>query len=257
MRLTAEVLLRAEHYLNAYNDRELNLRGLKTPMIENLSILQDQFDVIDFSDNEIKKVDNFPHMKRLNALLINNNYVSKIAANLGEYIPSLTALILTNNKIAMLSEVDNLRSLKKIEILSLIDNPVSLKMSYRVYVIHRIPSLKFLDYRKVSRKEREEVAQWANSTAGKAFITSVAQEAASGGPGAASGGVNGVAMTLTDEQKALVRKAIEAATTKEEIDNIERQLKAGNFSFIEKFQVAESPSDGVDVVNNSAIGSRK
>lgn len=172
-------------------------------------------------------------MKRLNALLINNNYVSKIAANLGEYIPSLTALILTNNKITLLSELDNLRSLKRIEILSLIDNPVSLKISYRVYVIHRIPSLKFLDYRKVSRKERDEAAQWAESAAGKAFVSSVAQEAISGGAGAgalsASSGVNGVALTLTDEQKALVRKAIEAATTKEEIDNIERQLKVNYF----------------------------
>eukprot|EP01033_Poteriospumella_lacustris_P020198 gene20198-14759_t len=60
VRLTADVLLRAENYLNAYDGREVSLRGLKAPAIENLSVLQDQYDVIDLSDNDIKKLDNFP-----------------------------------------------------------------------------------------------------------------------------------------------------------------------------------------------------
>ena len=37
--------------------------------------------------------------------------------------------------------------------------------------------------------------------------------------------MNGAAVTLTEEQKVLVRQAIEAATTKDEIDTIERKLK--------------------------------
>ena len=36
---------------------------------------------------------------------------------------------------------------------------------------------------------------------------------------------------LTEEQKKQIREAIQAASTKEEIDNIEKQLKAGTFEF--------------------------
>lgn len=43
--------------------------------------------------------------------------------------------------------------------------------------------------------------------------------------GSGAGGVNGAAVALTEEQKVLVRQAIEAATTKDEIDTIERKLK--------------------------------
>lgn len=122
------------------------LRSLFLPM---LVFGQDQYDIIDLSDNEIKKLDNFPKMKRLNALLINNNYVSRIAANIGEHLPSLSSLILTNNKVSLLSEIDHLSSLRQIENISLIDNPVSMKANYRLYVIQRLPSLKMLDFRKV------------------------------------------------------------------------------------------------------------
>ncbi len=45
---------RAGTRLNPLQDRELDLRGYKIPMIENLGVAQDQFDAIDFSDNEIQ-----------------------------------------------------------------------------------------------------------------------------------------------------------------------------------------------------------
>ena len=144
--------------------------------------------------------------------------------NIGDYLPSLTALILTNNKVTLLSEIDHLSSLRKIETLSFLDNPVSMRANYRLYAIHRLPSLKMLDYRKVSQKERQESKAFFESAAGKAIETAGAAEG-KGSSGATGGGVNGVAVTLTEEQKRLVRQAIEAATTKEQIDTIERKLK--------------------------------
>lgn len=62
-------------------------------------VTQDQFDAMDFSDNEIKKLDNFPRYKRLSSLLLCNNHVSRIALDLGAQLPSLSCLILTNNKV--------------------------------------------------------------------------------------------------------------------------------------------------------------
>ena len=72
MRLTPDVLLNAFARVNPCNERELDLRGLKIPVIENLGTTQDQYDVIDFTDNEIKRVDNFPRFVRLSTLLLSN-----------------------------------------------------------------------------------------------------------------------------------------------------------------------------------------
>lgn len=60
---------------------------------------QDQFDAMDFSDNEIKKLENFPRYKRLSSLLFCNNHISKISEELGACLPNLSCLILTNNKV--------------------------------------------------------------------------------------------------------------------------------------------------------------
>lgn len=198
-----------------------------------VAFLQDQFDVIDFSDNDIKKLENFPTMKRLNALILNNNSISRIGSDLPEHLPKLTTVILTNNKVANISEIDRLSGCK-LECLSLLDNPITAKAQYRLYVIHKIPTLKWLDFKKVTQTEREESKKFFRTPAGKAFLGAVAQESKllseSGAAGAAGGaggaGRNGGATPqLTEEQKALVKRAIEQATTREQIDLIERQLK--------------------------------
>lgn len=44
-------------------------------MIENLGATLDQFDTIDFSDNDIRKLDGFPFLKRLSTLLLNHNAI--------------------------------------------------------------------------------------------------------------------------------------------------------------------------------------
>lgn len=49
--------------------------GYKIPLIENLGATLNQFDTIDFSDNEVRKVDNFPYLPRLKCLLFNNNRI--------------------------------------------------------------------------------------------------------------------------------------------------------------------------------------
>jgi U2 small nuclear ribonucleoprotein A' len=179
--------------------------------------------VIDFSDNDIKKLDNFPQMQRLNALIVNNNSVTRIGAGLAEHLPKLATVILTNNRLANMSEIDRLAECK-LESLSLLDNPIVAKSQYRLYVIYKIPTLKWLDFRKVQQTEREESAKFFKTPAGKAFLGAVAQEAKFLSEGGGAGGAGG-AVQLTEEQKAMVKRAIEAATTKEEIDLIERQLK--------------------------------
>ena len=111
---------------------------------------QDQYDTIDFTDNEIRILDNFPKMKRLSTLLMSNNYLFRIGSTLGDNLASITTLVLNNNRLSSLSEIDHLATLSKLELLSLTDNPVTEKEHYRLYVIFKIPSLKMLDFQKVS-----------------------------------------------------------------------------------------------------------
>ena len=63
--------------------------GYKIPSIENLGATQDQFDHFDFSDNELMKIENFPLLKRLASLTLNNNKISVIADGLGVQLPRL------------------------------------------------------------------------------------------------------------------------------------------------------------------------
>lgn len=61
----------------------LNLLFILSDAFYCLFLCQDQFDTIDLTDNEIVKVENFPHMSRLGTLLMNNNRVTRINANIG------------------------------------------------------------------------------------------------------------------------------------------------------------------------------
>lgn len=118
------------------------------------SLLQDQFDTIDLSDNEIPKLDNFPRMRRLKTLMLSNNFISRIGTDLGDKLPALESLILTGNKISSLSELDHLSSLTQLTHLSLLDNPVVKQPHYRLYVLSKLPNLKTLDFRKVKLQVR-------------------------------------------------------------------------------------------------------
>lgn len=147
VKLTPDLVSEAAQYTNAIKDRELDLRGYKIPLIENLGATLDQFDTIDFSENEIHKLDGFPVLKRLKALVFNSNKIVRIADGLEHSIPNLDTLILANNQLQELSDIDHLSSLKNLEFLVLTKNPVAMKPNYRLYVIHRLPRVRFLDYK--------------------------------------------------------------------------------------------------------------
>lgn len=253
MRLSPDILLRAENYLNPVKEREINLRGFKFSLIENISVLQDQFDVIDLSDNEIRKLENFPKMQRLSTILLNNNYVSRISSQ-GEFLVNLQTLVLTNNRISNFSEIDNIASFTKLTLLSLIDNPVTKKESYRLYTIFKIPSLKSLDFRKVRKEERTQATALFTSTTGQALLTTISQEQSQ--TQAAIASRKGITATLTDAQKSQIRDAIAAASTPEEMDRIEKQLRAGTFKFLETDITTSTISSialGVNTVPNTGI----
>uniref|UniRef100_A0A8C7W6N5 U2A'/phosphoprotein 32 family A C-terminal domain-containing protein n=1 Tax=Oncorhynchus mykiss TaxID=8022 RepID=A0A8C7W6N5_ONCMY len=144
VKLSAELIEQAAQYTNPVRDRELDLRGYKIPVLENLGATLDQFDTIDFSDNEIRKLDGFPLLKRLKTLLMNNNRICRVGENLEQALPSMRELILTSNNIQELVSYHTSHHLLR--------NPVTNKKHYRLYVINKIPQIHVLDFQKVKLK---------------------------------------------------------------------------------------------------------
>uniref|UniRef100_A0A183CWJ4 Probable U2 small nuclear ribonucleoprotein A' n=1 Tax=Gongylonema pulchrum TaxID=637853 RepID=A0A183CWJ4_9BILA len=129
-----------------------------TPSIDIRSIFffQDQFDTIDLTDNDIRKLENIPLLKRLSTLLMHNNRVQQIMPNIGEVLPSLKTLALTNNNLCELGDIDPLSTCPKLEYLTLIGNPLTHKPHYRLYVIYKVPSVRVLDFKRIRLVERKQ-----------------------------------------------------------------------------------------------------
>ncbi|XP_073474456.1 U2 small nuclear ribonucleoprotein A' [Aquarana catesbeiana] len=225
VKLTADLIEQAAQYTNAVRDRELDLRGYKIPVIENLGATLDQFDTIDFSDNEIRKVDGFPLLKRLKTLLLNNNRICRIGEGLEQMLPNLKELILTNNSIMELGDLDNLSTFKNLTYLSLLRNPVINKRHYRLYVVFRLPQIRVLDFQKIRQKEREEAASMFKGKRGAELAKDIAKRSKTFTPGAG----------LAEKKKAgpspgdveAIKNAIANATTLAEVERLKGLLQSG------------------------------
>ena len=172
-RLSADLIRNSRAFYNPLQERQLDLRGHKLIVIENLGAMEDQFDTLDLSDNEIKKLDNFPRMLRLCTVLLTNNHITRVDGRAGRNLPNVHHVILTNNRIANLSELDGFAQFPSLSTLSLVDNPVTRRPNYRAYVIHKVPQLKVLDFRKIKPKERDAAAQLFQSEEGQQIMSAV------------------------------------------------------------------------------------
>lgn len=129
MRLSAELLGASEQRTNALGEREIVLRGLAIPAIEHLAVTKDAYDTMDFTDNRLDRLDNFPRLNRLSHLLVASNVLQSFDhANISKNIPNLKYLEISYNQISSLLEISNLgKACSKLEFLSLTGNPVTSK----------------------------------------------------------------------------------------------------------------------------------
>lgn len=174
MRLTLDVIGSAEQSFGPLKEHILSFRGLKIPAIENLGATQDFFDTIDFCDNDLIKLENFPPLKRISCLLVANNRIRKLDSDMFVNLPSLISLVLTNNKLSFMHDLVPLSQAKSIVRLSLVDNPVTNLPNYRYYLIYLLPTLRFLDFERVTLKERQKAQQFFTTPTGIAFLKEVA-----------------------------------------------------------------------------------
>ncbi|XP_077981040.1 U2 small nuclear ribonucleoprotein A'-like [Glandiceps talaboti] len=233
VKLTPELIQNSAQYTNPVRDRELDLRGYKIPVIENLGATLDQFDCIDLSDNDIRKLDGFPLLKRLRCLLLNNNRVCRVAVHLEEHIPKLEELILTNNSMQELGDLDQLASVKTLRVLSLLRNPVTSKKHYRLYVINKLPQLRLLDFQKIKLREREQAKKLFKGQKGQQLANDLGTRSKTFVPGAglAAGDKKG---GPSAEDVAAIREAIANAKTLEEVERLNQMLRTGQVPGKEK-----------------------
>ena len=129
MRLSAELLSSSEQRTNPLGEREIILRGLAIPVVEHLGVTRDAFDSIDFTDNRLGRLENFPRLLRLSSLLVASNLLESLDHNnLSKNVPNLKYLELSWNQISSLLEISHLgKACPKLEFLSLTGNPVTSK----------------------------------------------------------------------------------------------------------------------------------
>ncbi|KAH6941013.1 hypothetical protein HPB50_012055 [Hyalomma asiaticum] len=257
VKLSQDLIQMAAQSINPVRDREIDLRGYKIPVIENLGATLDQFDCIDLSDNDIRKLDGFPLLKRPQVSdvkqqphMVSHSYIlSRIAENLQEHLPALETLVLTNNQIQNLGDLDPLASIKTLTYLSLMKNPVTVKRHYRHYIIHRIPQLRVLDFRRIKQKastclERLEAQQLFKGKKGKQLEKEVGVVSGGGGAGpirnstaaaAASSsqppppgaGPTPPSTTSRSGQLEALKQAMSRATTLDQVEHLSSALQSG------------------------------
>ncbi|CAJ1963021.1 unnamed protein product [Cylindrotheca closterium] len=258
MRLSAELLGSAEQRTNPLGEREIVLRGLAIPAIEHLAVTRDAFDAMDFTDNRLTHLDNFPKLERLACLLLSGNVIESLdPANMSKNVPNIQSIDLSNNRISSLYQVGALgKACPKLQFLSLNGNSVTRRQHYRLYTIKQIPSLKFLDYTRITKTERERADRLANSAAGAALESDVQSEAKNGVsgsstatktfvPGEGESAKESFVTSFTKEQKEEIRDLVANASSPAEIDEIERSVKRGIFPiFARKRSLDETPTEG-------------
>jgi len=178
--------------------------------------LQDQFDCIDFTDNEIRRLENFPRMPRLRTLLLSNNNITRISPEIGSQIPNVETVMLTHNAIVNLSDIDGLSALVKLKKLDLRENNITKQSNYRLYVAARLPSLKWLDFEKIKDSERVEGLKLFKAELVKS------DEALKANPIAAA-----ERKALSPAEIASIKAAIAGAKTLAEVERLEGQLREG------------------------------
>lgn len=181
-------------------------------MIENLAVTRDQYDCIDLTGNELRRLDNFPRLTRLRTLFASGNSISSF--QLGSCLPNLEMLVLNDNPIGDIAVLEDLRGLRYLRYLSLIDCPVARTPGYRLSVIGMLPQLRALDFERITMAERRQAA-------------SITEDRARAPPNL-TGDDQGPPKKKGRLDRERVEEALRNAKTLDEIKQLERILATGH-----------------------------
>lgn len=242
----------ADQTLNPASQRQILLRGLKIPAVENLGATNDAYECIDLSDNDLIKLGNFPPLKRLKVLLLSSNRISRIAEDAFDPLPNLLSVTLTGNKLEKLVDLEPLTKLKTLERLSLLENPVTKVKHYRPFMIQKCcKSLRILDFNRVKDKERKAATLLFAGERGKKLLEEIAPPRAVG-KDASEKAADAVKTGPSPEVIERIKRAIAEAETIEEVTRLERALKSGVLPEDLKLEAGEKKDDDDEPASKQA-----
>ena len=189
--------------------------------------------MLDLSDNEVRKLDNFPRLGRLHTLLVHNNKVGRIADGLAASLPSLQTVVLNNNVLSSLHDLLPLAAVRRLTTLSLLGNPVARHEHYRLFVAHKMPSVRLLDFCKIKADERKRAEDFFASQEGKDLLASVDRSAAGGDADADAPMADGdaaPAAEIDEETMGKLKEAIKNAKSIEELQKLQEAQRTGDLS---------------------------
>lgn len=190
-----------EEYQNALKQHTLSLRGCSLQSCDAMVHASDMYDCVDLSDNDIEQVDFdvFAPHNRIKSILLSKNRLTYIRNTNGKISSSLTTLTLSYNAIKELESLDFIKFLPKLTYISLVGNPVTKLPEYRETIISLLPSIRFIDFQRVTEHERKKALQPSTSN------------------------------TLSEkgeERRLELLRLLEQAANLEEIEKIEQELSA-------------------------------
>jgi len=251
VKLTAETIAESQQHVNACRERELDLRGYKFAEIENLGATLDQFDSFMMNDNDVKKVENFPYLPRLKVVYLANNRIRKINPDITDNIINLKEINLANNELKDFADISPLAGFKKLEYLTLTGNPIASLKNYRHYVLNAIPTLRVMDFKRISKTEREEAIKMFGGKAGRKLLSEMNNTFT---PGAELDTLQHKSSNMSEEDKAKIKEAILNAKSLEEVEILQQQLQMGHVPGKEKPKKAQvdpnAPEEESDEENN-------
>jgi len=241
MRLTPEFVANAPSHLNALKERELELRGLQIPTIENLASHQGSYDTLNLTDNSITVLANIPLSPRLQSIHIARNQITSISASLPPNIPNLVTLILTDNAITSLASLVPLESLRFLRHLSLRGNPVTENEYYKEFVVWKAAKgkLQTLDFTRIKDSLRHSATSLftdPTTSLPNSLALQLSTPTTSNIAGTTVSSVSKAAMAttkggkgrmMTSDEKRRIGEALTRATTAEEMRRLERMLAEG------------------------------
>ncbi len=107
---------------------------------------------LDLSFNSIKVIENIEHLSKLTDLSLQSNQITTVEGLTG--MPDLSCLSMGDNSIKSMDGLLSLRPFTKLKLVSFTGNPIVSDPEYRAYAVSHIPSLVYLDYRRIPAKER-------------------------------------------------------------------------------------------------------
>ena len=136
-----------------------------------------------------------------------------------------------------MADIEALSKCSNITMLSFLHNPVAAKPNYRLFVVHKFPMLRVLDFRQVKLKEKEAAKSLFKSKKGKDQLEDIEKSAEKrartftpGAPltnGTSNNMKPGISSKLTPQQIKDIKMSIERATSLEDIERLNHMLRTG------------------------------